>query len=89
LQNNSTIFLSPICVAACHNNLAYRYENLGYKNLVELLVHKGADIGALDNDGKTVLHQAVRGGHKDVVRLLVSKGAGVGAVDKGGLTTVV
>jgi len=38
----------------------------GYKDVVALLLDKGADVAATDNRGRTALHGAARGGHKDV-----------------------
>jgi len=50
----------------------------GNKEVVELLLAKGADINALRRgQGHTPLHWAVKAGHKDIVELLINKGADV------------
>jgi ankyrin repeat protein/erythromycin esterase-like protein len=49
----------------------------GYKEIVELLIVKGADINAKNADGDTPLNVAVRFGHEDVVKFLIAKGADV------------
>jgi ankyrin repeat protein len=46
-------------------------------SLVRLLVERGAEINAEDNDGKTVRYWATLGGNVAVVQLLIDKGAGV------------
>ena len=47
--------------------------------VVELLLAKGADIHAKNDDGMTVLYGAALGGKKEVVELLLAKGADVHA----------
>jgi hypothetical protein len=60
----------------------------GNEAVVRLLVEKGADVEAMDNDGKTMLHLAAVQGNEAVVRLLVDKGAEVTAMDNGGRTAL-
>ncbi|GFG27323.1 serine/threonine-protein phosphatase 6 regulatory ankyrin repeat subunit B [Aspergillus udagawae] len=48
------------------------------KVVIELLMEKGADIGAKNNVGFTVLDYAALGGHEAVVRLLIEKGEKLG-----------
>ena len=47
----------------------------GQKDVVELLLKGGADVNAIDEDGRTPLMRASRYGHKDVVELLKKYGA--------------
>jgi hypothetical protein len=53
----------------------------GHREMVDLLIAKGADInataGAGDGVGWTPLHMAAEGGHKKVVELLILKGADI------------
>lgn len=56
----------------------------GHKEIVELLLSKGANVNEkVDNSGGvTALHYAAQEGHKEIVELLLSKGADVNAKTK-------
>ena len=47
----------------------------GRAGVVELLLGRGVDIAATDDDRMTALHCAAGGGHLDVVQLLLARGA--------------
>ncbi|RYP39319.1 hypothetical protein DL768_010725 [Monosporascus sp. mg162] len=51
----------------------------GHREIVQLLLDKGAEIDAKDNDGRTPLWWAARNGHKEIVLLLLEKGAEIDA----------
>ena len=59
---------------------------VGLKELVELLMTKGADVHAKDNRKVTPLHKAVRGGEKEGAELLSASDADVNAKDDDGGT---
>ncbi|XP_067654386.1 ankyrin repeat domain-containing protein 50-like [Haliotis asinina] len=44
----------------------------GHKDVVELLVDKGADVSLVDEAGDNVLHCACRGGNKELVKYILS-----------------
>ena len=46
---------------------------------MELLITKGANVNAKDEDNYTALILASKKGHKDVAELLIAKGADVNA----------
>ena len=56
------------------------------KDLAELLISRGADIHAADNEGLTALHMAAYAGGSDLVSFLLSKGADANARDIKGNT---
>jgi len=62
-----------------------RAVGVGFKDIIELLIAKGADVNAKDNWNWTPLHSAVYG-HKDIVELLITEGANVNARDGGSRT---
>ena len=60
----------------------HKAAHRGHKDIVQILVEKGASIEAMDNGNKTPLHLAVRNGHTDTVDLLLMKGASVQAFNE-------
>ena len=48
---------------------------MGYTETAELLISKGANVNAKDDDGWTPLHYAVREGHTKIIELLKKNGA--------------
>ena len=59
---------------------------LRHRDLVQLLLERGADVEAKDSSGRTPLHLAARAGHMDDVRALVTQGADLNARDVYGIT---
>jgi len=55
-------------------------------NIVELLLHRGADINATTNAGSVPLQGAAVAGYEAIVRLLVEKGANVNNANQAGYT---
>jgi ankyrin repeat protein len=53
----------------------------GHKEIVELLIAKGADVNAKNKGDVTPLYGAARSGRKEVAELLIAKGADVNARD--------
>ena len=58
----------------------------GHKDIVQLLLLKGASLEAKDTNGWAPLHFAAENGHTSTVELLLSKGASIEANDTGGWT---
>jgi ankyrin repeat protein len=65
--------------------LVYAIRN-GYKEVVEMLLAKGANIDVAN--GGTALQCAVRNGHKGIVEMLLGKGVNVDAADGGGVVVL-
>ena len=58
----------------------HRAASEGHKEIVELLIAKGADVYAKANQfGGTPLHFAANNGHNEIVKILIAKGAEVNA----------
>ena len=58
----------------------------GNKEIVELLIAKGADMNVTANEEWTPLHTTALEGNKEVVELLIAKGVDVNAKDIDGKT---
>ena len=58
----------------------------GKKDIIKLLIAKGADVNAKTNTGWTPLHYAAEWGKKDVAELLIANGADPGIADNKGET---
>jgi predicted Fe-Mo cluster-binding NifX family protein len=57
-------------------------SQFGDLDITRLLIDKGADVSATDEDGQTPLHRASEYGYKRVAQLLIDKGADVSVTDK-------
>lgn len=64
------------------NSLLHDAAFPGNKEVVKLLIEKGADINARDGSGNTLLHKAALNGYLEIVQLLLSQGANVHAKNK-------
>ena len=60
----------------------------GLKEVVELLIQKGANVNAKDNYRYTPIFIAAMNGHKEIVEILIQNGANVNARDKDGVTVL-
>ena len=58
----------------------------GHKEIIELLIAKGADVNAKNLRGETSLYDVVGRGHKEIAELLIAAGADVNAKDNDGST---
>jgi ankyrin repeat protein len=58
------------------------------KERVALLLAKGADVHAVDEEGRTAIHAAIEYGSVDTVKLLIEKGGRVNAKDHEGRTAL-
>ena len=70
-QRSSVDGLTPLLLAADTGNLS----------IVEVLLNRGADIDATDEQGRTALFLATERGHEDIVSLLLEKGCDTEVTD--------
>lgn len=66
----------------------HRATILGYQDICELLIARGADVNAEDKHGNTPIHGAARLGHQDIVEYLLEYGANVNTLNVAGSTAV-
>ncbi|MDH5381919.1 MAG: ankyrin repeat domain-containing protein, partial [Cyclobacteriaceae bacterium] len=59
-------------------------------DVARVLINKGLDVNAQDNDGETPMHASVRGGkdNLDIVKLLLDNDADINARNKKGQTVL-
>eukprot|EP01116_Phalansterium_solitarium_P024696 TRINITY_DN9119_c0_g1_i1.p1 TRINITY_DN9119_c0_g1~~TRINITY_DN9119_c0_g1_i1.p1 ORF type:complete len:1155 (+),score=322.34 TRINITY_DN9119_c0_g1_i1:118-3465(+) len=69
--------LEELLLAACFD---------GKVDVVRLLLSKGASVKSRDAEGRTCLHQAVKGGHLELSEVLIAEGAAVNAQTVDGVT---
>jgi hypothetical protein len=74
IESSSNTRMTPLHFAAWNDRL----------NIVQLLVNRGAQINAVDDEGTTSLHLAAMNNHLKVLKLLVNRGAQIDAVDNDG-----
>ena len=63
-----------------HNAVSSR----GRKEIVELLINKGANVNSKDFFGVTPLHLAALGGNTEIAKILIENGANINAKNKEG-----
>lgn len=85
-QNNKITSRPSIFVHPAHTMHCLKQ---GLADIVELLIEKGADVQAPDNDGWTPLMPASSEGHVEVVRILLEKEEDVHASNNSGSTPLI
>lgn len=60
----------------------------GHKGIVEILTSNGADLNALNNDGRTALHWATLNSKLETCKVLIKKGAKLNIRDEKGETPI-
>ncbi len=68
--------ITPLQIAVCKDNL----------NMIQLLLDRGAEINATNDNGSTALHYAVANGNRNTIETLLVKGADIHAKDLKGQT---
>ncbi len=65
------------------------FAKRGYKDIVQVLLVKKADVNSINNDGHTALILAAESGHYEAVQLLLAHNADVNEADKFGYTALI
>jgi len=73
-------------VGMLNHSPVHRAAFRGHTMIMEILLGKGAQLEAVDNEGRTPLHWAAMGGRTPAAELLISKGSQVDARDNTGRT---
>lgn len=77
---------------SCTQTLVQKDANISavsLKGAMEKVIDKeGASLNAVDQDGCTPLHRAVREDSRDTIQMLIHKGASIDATDKDGRTSL-
>jgi len=76
LESRNADNLTPLHLAAIN----------GHITISRLLLEKGAEVDAGDNENSTALHNAAGQGHEEIVSLLVNNGAGINHKDDNDMT---
>lgn len=63
-------------------------SDLGNHRIVEILLQGGADINALDADGRSALYYGAQRGHENVVKILLKRRALLNVLDKEGMSVM-
>lgn len=79
--NNKNLKMSNVSylMIACENN---------NKEIIELLIKKGANINDVDHNNRTALHEACKKGNLEVVKILIENGANIHIEEESGKTAV-
>ena len=82
LSRTFELFFMSHVDTTCMRKLLPSTCKFGYLEIARLLIDKGANVSAVDEDGWTPLHVAAQNEHKVVASLLIDGGADVSAVDE-------
>ena len=66
----------------------FRAVSYGHKEIVELIINKGAEVNARGKDNRTPLFWAAGYGHKDINELLIAKDVEVNTKSNDGKTSL-
>ncbi|XP_037046475.1 oxysterol-binding protein-related protein 1 isoform X2 [Bradysia coprophila] len=85
LRDNEKVFFDISCKGKSKSNLGWTPLHLatyfGHKEVMEILLSKGADINAINEMGDTCLHKAAFIGRQDIVMLLLQHDADVKVIN--------
>lgn len=85
LRDSERIQFSVSCKGKSKSNLGWTPLHLatyfGHREVMDVLLHRGADVNAVNDNGDTPLHKAAFIGREDIVMLLLQNNADVNIIN--------
>lgn len=85
---NSTRRTGSQAAAAAATTPLHVCARMGNLKILEILLQSGADVNAVDGEGRTALHYGVQNGREEIVRALLGHSADASILDNHGMSVM-